>query len=143
MPWSNTANAVSCIARWRAAVGTCPEATPLQTFCGRFDHLCAAVDALSVLAAQNGWKMRFDPQVPQSAMVHVYLEGDVACLEARHDVVLKTTGYRLWNRLRGPGHTVAAGSGNEHYFEWSMGPRNSAISIDVFCEAWKAFFEDQ
>ena len=46
-------------------------------------------------AAERGWKIRFDPPTPQSAMVHVYLEGDLARLEERHDRVRATTGVRV------------------------------------------------
>jgi hypothetical protein len=74
-------------------------------------------------------------------MVHVYLLGNASELEARHLKVQEKTGHKLWNRLRGKGHTEAAGQGGEVYFEWSMGPANCQIAVSTVCTAWKTFFE--
>jgi hypothetical protein len=74
-------------------------------------------------------------------MAHVYLQGNASELEAWHLKVQRKTGHKLWNRLRGKGHTEAAGQEGEVYFEWSMGPASCKIAVNTFCTAWKTLFE--
>merc|ERR1740121_3341194 len=87
--------------------------------------------------------VRFEPPVPEACLVHVYVSGDEAGLEASHARVMKETGIRLWNRLRGPGYPAAQGmkdapSPTEQYFEWNMGPANSQIPTQDFLQGWQA-----
>ena len=52
---------------------------------------------------------------------------------------------RLWNRLRGSGHSTAQrphGAGCERYFEMSVGSVNAAVSDEAFARGWAAFFEE-
>lgn len=141
VPFCNTGNAISCLARWHEC--TPPGAdSPLAAFTARYLHLHNTVDALTALAVQRGWGMRFDPPQPQSAMIHVYLKGQERDLVAAHDQVAQSTGRRLWNRLRGRGHSQAAGAGDEYYFEWSIGPANAEIPVDLICRAWTLFFRE-
>ena len=48
------------------------------------------------------------------------------------------TEVRLWNKLRGVGHSRGA----EWYFEWTMGPHNSRAAEEAVAAAWRAFAEE-
>ena len=79
----------------------------------------------------------FDPPAPQSCMIHVYLRGERAQLEAWHDQARAASGVRLWNAFRGAGHPRP---GSDHcYFEWSIGANNCAVDDVRVREGWRAF----
>jgi hypothetical protein len=89
--------------------------------------------------------LRFEPCVPESCMVHVYIMGgsSPAALEAAHERVISATGIRLWNNLRGVGYAIdSTTTKNEQYFEWNMGPANSAFPNQVFLDGWRAFAKE-
>lgn len=106
--------------------------------------------------------IRFDPPVPQSAMVHCYLKGTAALIDDCHARARKRSGVRLWNQLRGSGHeelpSAESGElerlcGQWSYFEWSMGAGNTppwsddmavrahamASSLDAVRRGWREF----
>mmetsp|Transcript_80190 Transcript_80190/g.240181 ORF Transcript_80190/g.240181 Transcript_80190/m.240181 type:complete len:277 (-) Transcript_80190:306-1136(-) len=112
-------------------------------------RMVATVSAIAAGVAMKG-QLFFDPSVPQSAMVHCYLRGDAGLLEACHARAQERSGVRLWNQLRGRGHTtlpqmrtmVGGPAGDWHYFEWSAGPANALIPIEVAERGWRTFFEE-
>ena len=106
-------------------------------FAERFDRIKAAVAVVKAEAEASGVRVEFDPEEPQSAMVHCYLKGDRAELERLHEKAKERTGATLWNKFRGEGHKGAGWS----YFEWSMGPANAAFSDDDVRAAWAAFLD--
>merc|ERR1712060_637642 len=110
----------------------CPVVHP--TFESRFAKLKEVVQALSEHHLIKH-VVRFEPPVPEATLVHGYLQGSADILEEAHARVQKTTGIRLWKKLRGVGYRAdcASASGTavslnsshktrELYFEWNMGP---------------------
>jgi len=68
-------------------------------------------------------------------MVHVYVKGESKEeLEAAHKAAEAASGVRLWNFLRGSGH-----SETELYFEWLMGEANAKVSDESLVAGWTAF----
>lgn len=82
----------------------------------------------------------FDPQTPETNMVHVYLKaGCDDCINAR-DKVKEDLGCLLFSRIRKvPDSSVAFSMGYRSYFEWTLGEANASISSDVFVGAWNSF----
>ena len=75
--------------------------------------------------------VRFDPPVPQTNMVHGYLEFPYdVCVNAL-DAAERQTGIRVLSRLR----TSEIGC----KFEWVMGENNSDIDDEIFVSGWDAF----
>eukprot|EP00929_Paragymnodinium_shiwhaense_P124414 TRINITY_DN9981_c0_g1_i5.p1 TRINITY_DN9981_c0_g1~~TRINITY_DN9981_c0_g1_i5.p1 ORF type:complete len:280 (-),score=30.93 TRINITY_DN9981_c0_g1_i5:202-1041(-) len=115
----------------------------VDTFGTRLQRLREMVKIIKEeVEAHAPGKVWFDPKEPQSCMIHVYLKLDQRAekeLEAAHQLVMNDHRVRLWNRMRGPGHS---NPGEACYFEWSMGPANAAISDDLVRSAWQAFLQD-
>jgi len=88
-------------------------------------------DVSSVLA--------FDPEVPQTNMVHVYLKPAYHVCEKVRDEVEAAKGICVFKRLR----KDLGGSKDEHgfgaYFEWAIGEANGSIDDGVFLEGWRDF----
>jgi len=116
-----------------------------QTFTRRWEKMKRLVKAIQKVAghSESPWSdvdiLRFEPRVPQSAMVHGYLKGDADALEQIHAVVQRENGVKLWNRLRGRGHPQDDGA-NWCYFEWSIGPGNLDVDERDAAPAWAKFF---
>ena len=76
-------------------------------------------------------------------MVHVYLRGERAQLEAWHEQAATASGVRLWNAFRGAGHPRAGGDPCYFEFEWSigLGQKNTKSEVDEVRvrECWRAF----
>jgi len=108
-----------------------------QTFTRRWEKMKRLVSAIQ--RAPGSDILRFDPGVPQSAMVHAYLKGDADTLERIHGMVQQETGVKLWNRLRGRGHPQDDGA-TWSYFEWSIGPGNLDVDEADVTPAWAKFF---
>ncbi|CAK0811715.1 unnamed protein product, partial [Prorocentrum cordatum] len=108
-------------------------------FEARFEKLREVVQALSGDALVSKI-LRFEPPIPQSCLVHGYIASEAPrdVVEAAHERVASATGSRLWNSLRGAGYGGDGASSTEAYFEWNMGPANSAITTDAFLEGWRA-----
>ena len=192
IPFSNTANALSCQLQLHSNIGLAWGRREHQDnqdgknsfigLYGRLRELCAILEEVSRfdwIATSGHSRLRVDPcdmltskfeitndgfytatdagnrGILGSTMCHVYLwsgvqgdpEGEVERLESAHARVRGRIGVRLWNRLRGTGHSAAqlAGSvsaGCEQYFELSLGSVNAAVSDEDVRHGWKAFFEE-
>lgn len=59
-------------------------------------------------------------------------------LERARDEVLRETGVKVFNRLRGVDGQGSNGRQNECYFEWNLGPFNGSFDEKVFGQAWTA-----
>lgn len=140
--------AVSCEMELEAAL-----ASPTANFEARFTRLCQMVESIKALvkAADVEASIVFDPETPQSAMIHCYIKGDREQIEVCHAKVQAETGVKLWNHFRGAGHPpfpVSSSSSSERrlgsvdewqYFEWSCGPGNVGTK-DAHVEAgWTSF----
>ncbi|CAE8641156.1 unnamed protein product [Polarella glacialis] len=100
----------------------------------RLQHLVAMLSAQQHCLADV---VRFDPPKPEACLVHVYLAlggGSLEALQEAHEEAASTSGWLLWDRLRGPGHSRKG----EVYFEWSLGPHNAAIPDHEVLAAWQA-----
>jgi threonine aldolase len=102
----------------------------------RLANLIRYVEALSAEPLLRNI-VRFDPPRPQSSLLHIYVKGDAAALDAAHAKVMEGTSVKLWNRLRGSGHSLKHGIGGEQYFEWNMGPHNAAMPLEDWLAAWR------
>ena len=86
----------------------------------------ASLDTLDSLASLTSTSASADPAV---------------ILQAAHDRAASATGIRLWNSLRGSGHSMGYGrEGTERYFEWSIGPANGAVEDSKVSHGWTCFF---
>lgn len=75
--------------------------------------------------------VKFDPFVPQTNMVHGYLEIPYdKCADALN-AVEKQIGIRVLSRLRPTGIGCR--------FEWVMGENNSIIDDEIYVSGWSAF----
>eukprot|EP00928_Gymnodinium_smaydae_P028868 TRINITY_DN21900_c0_g1_i1.p1 TRINITY_DN21900_c0_g1~~TRINITY_DN21900_c0_g1_i1.p1 ORF type:complete len:400 (+),score=51.46 TRINITY_DN21900_c0_g1_i1:65-1264(+) len=121
----------------------CPDEMP--SFETRFAKLREVVQALSEHSLIRHI-VRFEPPVPEAALVHGYLHGSVDGLEEAHARVQKETGIRLWNKLRGQGYrrgnADTIGSSEEQYFEWNMGPANALLPMKDFLKGWDALAKE-
>ena len=82
----------------------------------------------------------FDPPVPQTNMVHVYLKSSVENCEKARDVVLNEHGVRIFSRLREiPSSDPLSEQGYGARFEWTIGDKNGSIDNDVFVYSWRDF----
>eukprot|EP01048_Picozoa_sp_COSAG05_P016574 COSAG05_NODE_2149_length_3474_cov_2.524444_2_plen_180_part_00 len=136
IPFSNSANALSCHMQLQQRIkpgwGQLPASEaanvfiPLYARLGQLRVTLQSLSAADVAADAAGRQrlLRVDRPSPEplgSAMMHVYIWSGVESataseelgqLEAHHHAAQTQTGVRLWNRLRGTGHT----KNNEHYF---------------------------
>lgn len=137
--------------------------TNLPTFGTSLEKLQRVVSTLTDFLSHKGYAIWFVPKVPQTPMVHVYLRDDQVVLEQARDEVVAKDGIMLFNKLRkvprelrGQGSQIVqlmelektqqkiqaqSTSSEECYFEWCMGPVNSAISDEVYLKGWTRFFE--
>eukprot|EP00434_Breviolum_minutum_P001392 symbB.v1.2.001223.t2/scaffold66.1/size357995/26 len=117
------------------------------SFQRRYSKLCELVQAMSTEPIIKQI-LRFEPPIPQSCMVHIYLKGAEHEVVAAHEELMTSRGLKLWNRLRGPGYGLHFADskstepteieGQEVYFEFNMGPANAQIPISVYIEGWTA-----
>ena len=82
----------------------------------------------------------FEPEVPETNMIHVYLKlPHDQCISIK-DMITKKTGYTLFSRIREvPETDPAFEHGNLAKFEWTIGEANGAIDDEVFVEVWEEF----
>mmetsp|Transcript_8458 Transcript_8458/g.18268 ORF Transcript_8458/g.18268 Transcript_8458/m.18268 type:complete len:529 (-) Transcript_8458:221-1807(-) len=97
--------------------------------------------------------VKFDPVVPETNIVHGYLEMPYEDCIAIVEKVEKKTGIRVLSRVRTCGSGAfdkiwsSSDSGgdtsNQEFsrFEWTMGELNSLIEDDLFVLGWKQFAE--
>jgi len=103
----------------------------LPLFKNRFDVLCVFVEAMKeMLRSKTEERLRFDPESPESTMTHIYIHftcGLQGLLRA-HERAATDTKCRLWNSLRGPGHSRFSKEGMDTmYWEMSIGDNNMAL----------------
>jgi len=121
-------------------------------FAARYARLCEMVALITNMNRAAGGddsarSIFFDPQVPESCMVHCYMRGDRAIIEQLHEQSGAETQVRLWNRFRGSGHPQPRGGDDCQaeeewsYFEWSMGPGNMIISDADLHKGWSSFLQ--
>ncbi len=84
----------------------------------------------------------FDPPLPETNMIHVYLKASIEDCETARDIVLHDTGVSVFNRIReipevDSSRELSFGS----YFEWTIGTMNGSIKNEVILNSWKKFLE--
>lgn len=82
-------------------------------------------------------KIRFDPEIPEVSLVHLYINSPVSVCKEVRDSVLVETKISCFNTVR----QSAFDPSNWSYFEFNLGPGNYAISNDVWLEGWTKFLE--
>lgn len=83
----------------------------------------------------------FDPPIPHTNMIHVYLKFTVAECEAARDHVMKYHDIQIFRRIRPVDgeNTLLKQAGYDAYFEWTMGEANGILEDEVFVEGWLHF----
>ncbi len=134
----------------------------LPTFPHRQAHLRAVIAAIrgvtesASLVAPGSSMVRFDPPVPRSSLVHVYIGLPLDAATRAVDAVEARCGIRVLSRLRDvadfKGTGVAAVPpcardtwtvcGAACYSEWNMGVLNGALPVDVFVSGWRELLSE-
>lgn len=110
----------------------------IDGFSSRLVRLKQAVTQVTI-ATQSDSRVSFSPSTPQVPMVHVWLRGTKAQLEAARDAVVKRHSIVVFDRLRS---SRAVGTATEAWcFEWKMGPLNATLDMEVFRRGWTVFFD--
>jgi len=72
----------------------------LNTFSARVARMREIAKAISRRLIARGAPMWFDPPVPQSSLIHLYLPGSRQVLEGVSKVLRDKLGIILWSKLR-------------------------------------------
>ena len=109
-----------------------------MSFQDRFDKLKRITDRIKAetLFSKVG---TFNPTVPETNMIHVYLKKSETCCENVRDGVYEKLGLKIFTRIRGAAEYPG---GYRCYFEWSMGEANGSVNDESIIEAWKQFTSD-
>ena len=67
--------------------------------------------------------VRFTPPTPQCCQVHCHIKGSAKAVEAARDRTADVHGVKVFRALRGPSLEFGP---DWQYFEWSVGPVNTA-----------------
>jgi len=113
---------------------------PPMTFVNRRDKMRRVVSTLSCRTEPVCQVVSFDPNLPQTNMVHGYIRASVEeCFEAR-DVVEREEGIRVFNRVREIEKDDAAYRlGYRSKFEYSIGDYNGSIDDSTYLRGWNEF----
>lgn len=85
----------------------------------------------------------FDPSIPETNMVHVYLKVSVEQCEKARDVVKAKTGVQVFDRLREiKASDTLRKLGFASRFEWTIGEANYAVENEIFINTWKLFIDE-
>lgn len=87
-----------------------------------------------------GGLIKFFPEVPESCMIHVYIQAPWDIVTAAHDIAKLRTSVVLWNKLRGVGFQSNYEKEKEGcYFEWTIGSGNVDVDLAEVVEGWSSF----
>jgi uncharacterized protein YkuJ len=117
----------------------------LLSFSGKHQKLVRIVERLTRLpdgeAADFAKMARFEPEIPQVCMVHLYLRPSVEeCTRIRDDIY-EESGVCIFHRIRALAESdVAFQKGYRSMMELSIGPANGRIPDDVWVQSWSDFF---
>jgi len=112
--------------------------SPLS-FDEKFEKLLRVTDTISKETEFNNIAA-FDPPIPETNMVHVYLKGSVSDCEAIRDDIVGKYNIRVFSRIRDLSSSdKMAAHGYGAYFEWTMGEANGMIEDEDFVLAWDHF----
>ena len=82
----------------------------------------------------------FDPVIPETNMIHVYIKAPFETCEEVRDALLEKTGVKVFSRLRAIPETDARFDlGYKAYFERTIGRANGCISDEIILEAWRDY----
>lgn len=110
-----------------------------MTFVQKKEKMVNLVSMLTMME-QIKSSVSFDPEVPQTNMVHGYLRASVQdCIDAR-DEVERRTGICVLNRVREVDQVEHAFElGYRAKFEWAIGDANGSLEDDIFLRGWRDF----
>jgi len=105
-----------------------------DAFRARRDRLRDLVAILTAeLCGGEAPLLRFDPPVPETSLVHVYLSSDARTAVAAAAAAEAATGVRVLSRAR-PAQFGAVG---QCLFELNLGPANGGIGSAVWLRGWR------
>ncbi len=85
----------------------------------------------------------FDPSIPETNMVHVYLKASKEECEEARNAVMDQHDVEIFSRLGEIESTNPLSElGYEARFEWTIGNANGSIENEVFITSWKAFINE-
>jgi threonine aldolase len=85
----------------------------------------------------------FNPLVPETNMVHVYLKKPLDSCKVARDAVYQKLGLKVFSRIKEiPSCDPQYSAGYRAYFEWTMGEANGSVDDESFVQAWKQFSSD-
>ena len=109
------------------------------SFSDKFQMLRTIVSKLSEENHVNKL-VSFDPAVPETNMIHVYLKAPYKTCERARDIFMENTGIQVFSRLRHiPPTDGRFDLGYEAYFEWTFGNANGSIAEDIIVKAWRDY----
>lgn len=121
----------------------------LMTFEEKTEKMIQIVNKLSK-DPETSQIMTFDPLIPETNMVHVYLKrqcpsslGSLQIFERVRDKVESKYGINVFQRIReieSSSHEEAIGYAAK--FEWTIGDANGSISDLIFLKGWKHFCQE-
>jgi len=104
------------------------------------DKVKKIVRVVNLLSTDDDIKsvVTFDPKIPETNMVHVYIKGSVSSLEKVRDEVESKYGIKVFKRIREISlHSQESALGYESMLELGIGDANGNIPDDVFLKGWK------
>lgn len=113
----------------------------IDNFKKRYNKLQEIVGSLRSITNFDKFVV-FDPPLPETNMIHVYLKASIEDCETARDIVLHDTGVSVFNRIREiPEIDSSRKLGFGAYFEWTIGTMNCSIDNEVILNSWKIFLE--
>ena len=106
------------------------------TFAEKRDKIRRIVAKLSADDAV-GALLTFDPEIPETNMVHGFIRSAVDDCQEAVDAVCKQSGVKVLSRVRAIAKDEQERSTYGCRFEWTMGDANSVIPDETFVEKWK------
>ena len=109
--------------------------TPLS-FADKFQKLRKIVSKLTEEKHVNQL-VAFEPAVPETNMIHVYLKAPFDKCEKARDMFMERTGIKVFSRLRPiPPTDGRFDMGYEAYLEWTIGDANGSIADELIVKSW-------
>lgn len=82
----------------------------------------------------------FDPPLPETNMIHVYLKASIDVCEQARDKVINNDGVSVFCRVKEiPDSNPITKDGFRTKFEWTIGPQNESIDNEIFVRSWNHF----
>ena len=113
-----------------------------SNFKERFQKLGCLIESLQSKTNINDFVV-FDPPIPHTNMVHVYLKAQIKHCEKARDIVVEKHGVSIFSRLKEiPPDEPLSKLGYGAKFEWTIGNSNGSLDDDLFVTSWTYFIKE-